>query len=132
MPVNYSDYPKNWREISLRVLKRSGFICKYCMGGRKKNDPFTRHHVDHDPMNLNEDMIQNMHSSCHLLFHTTFRSCRTLPTFLEICRNFQSQTNFQFVREFEDRTSNGPFLRYKIALSKIRSKLCQNSLAKNC
>ncbi|MGB4776133.1 MAG: hypothetical protein WBP45_13220 [Daejeonella sp.] len=30
MPINYSDYPKNWKEIRKRILERATNKCEHC------------------------------------------------------------------------------------------------------
>lgn len=30
MPLDASKYPKNWRDISLRIRERDGWCCKFC------------------------------------------------------------------------------------------------------
>jgi 5-methylcytosine-specific restriction endonuclease McrA len=30
MPINYSDYPPNWKEIRERILKRANHCCEHC------------------------------------------------------------------------------------------------------
>jgi hypothetical protein len=30
MPINYKDYPRNWKEIRNRILDRAGHKCEHC------------------------------------------------------------------------------------------------------
>lgn len=89
-PENKKRYPKNWKEISLRIRKRSGGICE-CMGecGLHRTNPgprrckerngqpalwakgkivFTVAHLDHTPENCGDDNLKAMCQRCHLRY----------------------------------------------------------------
>ena len=95
MPIKESErkrYPKNWKEISLKIRARSGGQCE-CMGecgidhreiGDKefhcfeKNGEFARTfrgkviftvaHLDHMPENCNPNNLKAMCQRCHLRY----------------------------------------------------------------
>jgi hypothetical protein len=131
MPIDKSNYPKNWKEISATVQRSQGYICQFCGFGRIPHNPLTTHHIDNDPMNCDYELLKTLHASCHLLFHTRHASCRTLSIFLEICRNNLSQTKFDFIREFEQKETGKQFIRYKIRHSYRRQKCLQSFSAEN-
>lgn len=132
MPINLSDYPSNWKEISTRTRKAREYICEYCLKGRIRKNPFTVHHKDHDPMHNEDINLALLHASCHLLFHSTYRSCRLPSEFKEICRNHQSQMKFWFDKQFEDQETGGKFIQYKIKQKWRKQQCLKNSLAENC
>ncbi len=33
MPMDYSRYPENWKQISLSIRERDGWKCKWCNAG---------------------------------------------------------------------------------------------------
>lgn len=129
MPVNKADYPSNWREISLRTRKARNWICEFCLKGQSKTNRLTVHHIDNQGMNNDDTNLALLHSSCHLLFHSTFRKCKDPKTFREICKNHQSQMNFGFVRALEDKPSHNDFIHHKIKQRYGRSK-CLRSLSR--
>jgi 5-methylcytosine-specific restriction endonuclease McrA len=65
MPFHKERYPKNWKEISLRIRARSGGKCEFCGAENYKPHPLTGSkvvltvaHLDHDPMNC--DGMENV------------------------------------------------------------------------
>ena len=127
MPVDYKKYPKNWTALSLQVKRENNFLCQFCLKPKTRRNPLTTHHLDLDSTNNQRDNLACMHASCHLLFHSTFRGPLTKSQFLQICRNYQSQTKFAFIREFEDRDYKNLFVRHKIAIRNRRSKCLKSS-----
>ncbi len=59
MPCDYKQYPKNWKQISLKVRTRADWKCEWCgVQCRRPGEPHTTHkitltvaHLDHDPWN---------------------------------------------------------------------------------
>jgi heterodisulfide reductase subunit B len=77
MPIDYSRYPKDWKERVARVRKRDGNRCTRC-GVRgnvfpKKGERrvvLTTAHLDHDEENweVSDDRLATMCASCHLAY----------------------------------------------------------------
>lgn len=102
MPVDYSKYPADWKDISLSIRKRSGGQCE-CQGecGLHKTNPGPRRccerngepakwakgkivltvaHLNHDPMDCRPDNLKAMCQRCHLRYdapHHAANSART-------------------------------------------------------
>lgn len=131
MPINKSNYPANWREIALRIRKLRKYTCEFCFKGRIKKNPFTVHHLDQDSWNNRDDNLVLLHSSCHLLFHSTFRSCKLRKEFDEIVKNVHSQMKFSFATELDKIETAGRFIQYKIKQRWREKKCLKNSLAEN-
>lgn len=78
MPINYKDYPANWKEIRERILEREKHCCKFCgvqnYSYRQNNQgKFTRivltiAHLDHDKLNhdVQDDRLAALCQKCHL------------------------------------------------------------------
>lgn len=41
MPMDYSRYPPNWREISLQVREEAGWVCEWCGAANGDAHPVT-------------------------------------------------------------------------------------------
>ena len=91
MPVDMKRYPKNWREISLRIRARSGGVCE-CTGecgthhGRCNAENYKPHPITntkviftvahlghgtgdkHNKMDVRDENLKAMCQRCHLLF----------------------------------------------------------------
>lgn len=82
-PENRDRYPKNWRQISLRIKERAGWRCE-CSGecglhgehgcsryhgevmqGRTRPVVLTVAHLDHQPENCQEDNLKALCEGCH-------------------------------------------------------------------
>lgn len=131
MPMNISDYPPNWREITKKIREARGYTCQYCLKGRLRKNPFTTHHIDGDPMYNVDTNPALLHAACHLLFHSTFKTCKTPEVFKEICRNHQCQMKFYFDKKYEDEETGGKFTQYKIKQNYWRKKCSKSFLAEN-
>ena len=76
MPVNWKDYPSNWKQIAFKKKESVEWICENCgVQCRKPNEPFITHkltltvsHKDHNPMNCAEDNLQALCAPCHLRY----------------------------------------------------------------
>lgn len=80
MPINYKDYPKNWKEIRQRVLERENHCCKFCgvhnysyrenSKGKLTNIVLTIAHLDHDKLNheVTDDRLAALCQKCHLQY----------------------------------------------------------------
>lgn len=82
MPINYADYPPNWKEISARIrFERAGGRCEgspafpYCRAEHGRAHPdtgskvvLTVAHLDHDIKNNADDNLRAMCQRCHLSY----------------------------------------------------------------
>lgn len=74
MPVDWSRYPANWKQIALITKEAAGWICQDCgMQCRRPGEPFDTHrrtmsvhHIDHDPPNVDPINLIALCSACHL------------------------------------------------------------------
>lgn len=73
MPFHKELYPKNWKEISLRVRERAGNRCEWCGAENYQPHPVTRSkvvltvaHLDHDPQNCADENLKALCQRCHL------------------------------------------------------------------
>ena len=75
MPIDYSEYPANWKEIRERILSRAANCCEWC--GAKNHEPhpdtgsmviLTIAHLDHDKHNheVKDDRLAALCQRCHL------------------------------------------------------------------
>lgn len=76
MPVNWKDYPPNWKQIAFAKKGSVGWKCEKCgKQCRKPGEPFDTHkrtltvsHKDHNPMNIAEENLQAYCAPCHLRY----------------------------------------------------------------
>lgn len=75
MPVNYSNYPPNWKERRTRILKRAGNSCEWCGAENYQPHPVTGSkvvltiaHLDHDAENWSvpDERLAALCQRCHL------------------------------------------------------------------
>jgi len=70
-PENKSRYPKNWKEIRQRILKRANNRCEFCGIENyiiKENGSrvvLTIAHLDHTPENCTNDNLRALCQKCH-------------------------------------------------------------------
>ena len=92
MPCDYSKYPKNWKQIRYRILKRAGgdttgdirigATCENCGAENWKPHPITgskvvltiAHLGDPDPMNVADNNLAALCQKCHNLFDAPMRA----------------------------------------------------------
>lgn len=86
MPMNYARYPPNWREISLKIRNRAGWVCEWCGAVNGRPHPQTGSKVvltvahlgtvkpdgsagdKHDKMDVRDDNLAALCQRCHLNF----------------------------------------------------------------
>ena len=76
MPVDWSLYPPDWKEIALAVKEAAGWKCQECgRQCRRPGEPFTTHrntltvsHQDHNPMNCEPENLRALCAPCHLRY----------------------------------------------------------------
>lgn len=71
-PENKARYPKNWKEISLRIRERAGNKCEGCGAENYKPHPVTGSkviltvaHLDHTPENCSDENLKAWCQKCH-------------------------------------------------------------------
>lgn len=102
MPVDYSRYPKNWKDISLAIRQRSRQQCE-CMGecGLHKTNPGPRRckelngekaqwakgkviltvaHLNHDPQDCRPENLKAMCQRCHLRYDLKLHQANSRKT----------------------------------------------------
>lgn len=76
-PENKARYPKNWKEISLRIRKERALgrceFCKIAYNGQPhpvtgSKVVLTVAHLDHQPENCSDDNLAAMCQRCHLTY----------------------------------------------------------------
>ena len=86
-PENKARYPKDWKDISLRIRKRAKNRCeqtidgKRCMARNGKAHPITGSkvvltvaHLDHQPENCGDDNLKAMCQRCHNRYDAPMRA----------------------------------------------------------
>lgn len=76
MPVDWSKYPKNWKEIAMRIKDGVDWACQECgKQCRRPGEPFDTHrrtltvsHQDHDTTNNEDDNLKALCAPCHLQY----------------------------------------------------------------
>lgn len=73
MPINYRDYPENWKWLSKQIIKREGNRCYFCRsknGGKqiitKSKVVLTVHHIDGNKQNSETLNLIALCQRCHL------------------------------------------------------------------
>ncbi len=73
MPIDYSKYPADWRQIRARILKRDGNACKFCGAANHEPHPITGSrvvltiaHLDHGTENCTDWNLAALCQRCHL------------------------------------------------------------------
>ena len=74
-PENKDRYPKNWKEIRKRILKRARNQCEWCDAKNHEPHPITGSevvltiaHMDHTPENCDPKNLRAMCQRCHLRY----------------------------------------------------------------
>lgn len=76
MPVNWKDYPPNWKQIAFAKKESVDWKCEKCgKQCRRPGEPFDTHkrtltvsHKDHNPMNVADENLQAYCAPCHLRY----------------------------------------------------------------
>jgi len=74
MPVDWRDYPANWREIAHQVKEEAQWQCECCgKQCRRPGEPFRSHrltltvaHCNHTPMDCRPENLVALCAPCHL------------------------------------------------------------------
>lgn len=76
MPVNWNDYPADWKRISREVKDRADWKCEVCgKQCRRPGETFDTHkrtltvaHLNHTPMDCRPENLKAMCAPCHLKY----------------------------------------------------------------
>lgn len=85
MPIDYSKYPPNWKEIRARIITRAGNCCEDCtvangstlyrwnlrtLESQPVKVVLTIAHLDHDETNwqVTDDRLKALCQGCHLRY----------------------------------------------------------------
>lgn len=76
MPMDYKQYPKNWKQIAFKIKEDSGWICAECgKHCRKPGEPFDTHkrtltvaHLNHTPSDIRPENLKPLCAPCHLRY----------------------------------------------------------------
>lgn len=75
MPVDWRDYPGDWKTIAKAVKDAAGWACEFCKAEHGKPNPATGSkvvltvaHLDHDTTNNSKDNLKALCQRCHLRY----------------------------------------------------------------
>ena len=75
MPFHAERYPKDWKQISLRIRARAGNKCEFCGAENYKPHPVTGSkvvltvaHLNHIPMDVRDENLKALCQRCHLTY----------------------------------------------------------------
>jgi hypothetical protein len=76
MPVDWSKYPPNWKEIATAIKDAAGWICQNCgKQCRRPGEPFDTHkrtltvaHLNHDTTDNRPENLAAWCAPCHLRY----------------------------------------------------------------
>lgn len=76
MPMDKKRYPKNWKDISLRIKQDADWICQECgRQCRKPGEKFDTHkrtltvaHMNHIPEDISPNNLKALCAPCHLRY----------------------------------------------------------------
>jgi len=90
MPFHAERYPKNWKEISVRIRERAGNRCEFCGAENHQPHPetgsmvvLTVAHLDHDPQNCSDENLRALCQRCHLRYDADHHARNAALTRLE-------------------------------------------------
>ena len=86
MPINYKDYPKNWKDIRKLVLQRAGNKCELCGAKNKEKHPVTGSKVVLTIHHINSDKSDNR--ACNLI-----ALCQRCHLRLDLCKHIDNRKN---------------------------------------
>lgn len=79
-PENKNRYPKNWKEIRAKILKRANNKCEFCGVENYSVRPngakvvLTIAHLDHTPENCSPDNLRALCQKCHNTYDAKHRA----------------------------------------------------------
>lgn len=76
MPMDKKRYPKEWKEISLKIKEKASWKCQQCgKQCRRPGEPFDTHkntltvaHLNHIPEDCREENLKALCAPCHLKY----------------------------------------------------------------
>lgn len=88
MPVDWSKYPENWKQIAIEVKNRAGWKCSMCgKQCRRPGEPFDTHrntatvaHLNHDESDCRTENLACLCAPCHLRYDATHHAVNAAKT----------------------------------------------------
>ena len=75
MPIDYRNYPPNWKDIAQGIRDRAGNRCEFCGAENGQPHPetgskvvLTVAHLDHDTTHNEPDNLKALCQRCHLRY----------------------------------------------------------------
>lgn len=77
VPIDYTEYPSDWKERRKRILQRAGNRCEWCGAENHKPHPdtgsvvvltFAHLNHDHDNADVEDDRLVALCQRCHLRY----------------------------------------------------------------
>ncbi len=86
MPVDWSKYPKNWKDIAFRIKSEAGWKCEQCSRQcRFPDEEFDTHkrtltvaHINHVPDDCVDENLVALCPKCHLAYDETRKAMQRL------------------------------------------------------
>lgn len=80
MPCDYSKYPKDWKEIRAKILKRDGHKCRFCFAANYQPHwatgsrvILTIAHLNHDVRDNRDYNLAALCQRCHNILDMPYR-----------------------------------------------------------
>lgn len=84
MPVDWTKYPSNWKEIAFRIKRAVGWKCEECgKQCRRPEEPFDTHkrtltvsHQNHDTTDNRRENLKALCAPCHLRYDAEYKAAK--------------------------------------------------------
>ncbi len=87
MPIDYSKYATDWKQISARIREREGQRCKWCGAANGQPHPATGSrvvltcaHLNHDTTDNRDDNLAALCQKCHLSYDAKHHAANAART----------------------------------------------------
>jgi 5-methylcytosine-specific restriction endonuclease McrA len=87
VPIDYSRYPPNWKEIRAAILARAGNQCEFCGAANRQLHPITGSrvvltiaHLDHDITVNDPERLRALCQRCHNQYDAPYRTANRRRT----------------------------------------------------
>jgi len=74
-PENKALYPRDWKQISIRIRQRANNLCEFCGAANHQPHPVTGGmvtltvaHLDHNPANCEDNNLKALCNACHIRY----------------------------------------------------------------